>query len=157
MQALNKKWYDRSTDRTRTGNRKILLPKTHYFTIQSDQVIGYNKSKGIVQLKRKGPLTFKNKGWTSIQVGRYQIFQLRNRNPRRFRMLKINTADSSFTIEKSKQHYKSHGSFFCLVNFFDRCIFVIGGQFLNKSLRIVSRFDTVYERWKVMPELNRAR
>ena len=102
MQALNKKWYDRSTDRTRTGTRKILLQKTHYLTIQANQLIAYNKRKGIVKLKQDGHKTFINNGWTSIQVGGYQIFQVRNTLPRTFRMLAINATKSSFIIKKSK-------------------------------------------------------
>jgi len=105
MQALSKKWYERSTDRTRTGNRKIILQKTHYLTIKTDQLIAYNEYSGkVVQLKRNSPFRFSNKYWTGIQVGKKQLFQVRNILPNKFRMLKIDAEDSSFIIEKSKKY-----------------------------------------------------
>ena len=82
MQALSKKWYERSTDRTRTIHRRILLPMTFYFTFYDNkstdtipnchkELVAFNKSRGIMRLKCKDPNRyFSNKSYISIQVGR---------------------------------------------------------------------------------------
>ena len=71
-------------------------------------------------------------------------------------MLNINSGDSSFTVEKRTENIVKHGSKFCLANFLDKYVFVIGGckEILFKS---VSRYEISNDRWIEMPELNEAR
>ena len=73
-------------------------------------------------------------------------------------MLYINSGDSSFTVKKIKNEIRYYGSNFCLANFFDEYLFVIGlSEHRGISCANVSRYDIYDERWGKMPELNEGR
>ena len=81
-------------------------------------------------------------------------------------MLKINAPNDSFTVEDRAQAIfvrtninlaRAKHSFcnteFCLANFLEKYIFLIGGA----QSKIVSRYDIVNDTWEEMPELNESR
>ena len=47
-----------------------------------------------------------------------------------------------------------YGYCFCLANFLDMYVFVIGGDYHSQTLKIVSRYNIANDRWERMPELN---
>ena len=70
-------------------------------------------------------------------------------------MLRINSGDSSFTVERIKAINERHGEFFCLANLIDEYVFVIGGYTQKVSSAEVSRYN-IYDfedRWEAMPKL----
>lgn len=50
----------------------------------------------------------------------------------------------------------NNASNFCLANFLDKFVFVIGGC-TNKPIKIVSRYDIASNKWETIAELNQAR
>ena len=76
-------------------------------------------------------------------------------------MLKINAADNSYTVERMIRNKLYNGEYFCLANFLDKYVFVIGGyhdyDYEEFSLKNISRYEIANDRWEKMPELTQAR
>ena len=74
-------------------------------------------------------------------------------------MLKINADKDSFIVDKKKDRAIFYPNEFCLANFLEKYVFLVGGKDRRRffPLNIVARYKIANDRWEYVSQLNISR